>query len=240
MPEPGEDFAPGPFSRCGQEEREAYGGSVSCESFQRGAVGVSERGPTNALRILLAGTSQCRLESRWTRDAAKNSVTPATLLGELAVIDGQPNRKRERVEQVECFWGARREVSLFTLKQTRGLRWRLLEAYRGNSTVRETTLKSVNSRPLDTMGASPARIVELTDPATARPQRMESQVTSPPREGISTDLDWRIASGVAAAFRRSRAEWVRTERRELLVRGPAGTPCARELATRGAKSRNWT
>jgi CRP-like cAMP-binding protein len=217
MTDPVRRFVPGTFlALLNSDERDAVGRLGVQRSFQRDAVLMFQNEPDERVLLLLAGRVKVTRLDHDGREMLLSIRDPGDVLGELALIDGQPHIASVTALEPVSALVARAETFRAHLETTPRVAVVLLEVV--TRRFRETTLKRAQFSASDTMGRLAARIVELAE-RYGEAAEDGVKVTSPlSREDLAA---WTGASraGVAHAFQGLRElDWVRTERRELHVR----------------------
>ena len=203
------------LAKLTESEREALHGIGLVRSFPRGAVLMFQGEPGERVMFLLAGRVKVGRIDADGREVLLSIRDPGDLLGELAVIDGNPRvASVTALEPVEALVTSA-DVLRRHLEATPRVAVVLLEVVVGR--LRETTVKRSEFGASDTMGRLAARILELAERYGEPSEEGISLISPLSQEDLAA---WISASraGVAEALRSLRElGWVRIERKKLLV-----------------------
>jgi CRP/FNR family transcriptional regulator, cyclic AMP receptor protein len=204
------------LSMLDESERQALYGVGVRRKFARGAVLMFQHDLDERVMLLLFGRVKVTRVDNEGHELLLSIRDPGDVLGELALIDGEPRVATvTALEPVEALV-APAQAFRRHLETTPRIATVMLEIV--TRRFRETTLKRSQFSALDTMGRLAARLLELTDRYGERGPDGGVSVSSPlSQEDLAA---WTGASraGVAQAMHAMRElGWVRSERRRLLV-----------------------
>lgn len=185
-------------------------------SFARGAVLMFQHERENRAMLLLSGRVKVARVEADGHEVVLSIRDPGDLLGELALIDGEPRIATvTALERVEALVIAAAALRIY-LEDTPGVALALLEVVARR--FRETTLKRSQFAASDTMGRLAARIVELAERYGERCEEGVVIVSPLSRAELAA---WTGASRAAVAHALQTLRdlgWVHPEGRTLLVR----------------------
>jgi CRP-like cAMP-binding protein len=185
-------------------------------TFPPGAVLMFQEEPGERVMILLEGRVKISTLARDGRETMLDIRDPGEVLGELAVIDGQPRLATVTALDPVRAWVLSSAAFRRYLETTPQVAVTLLEAV--SRRVREATVMRLQFGTLDTLGRLCARLVELAD---RYGESVDGGIafTSPVSQEELARWTGASRAGIAHALHELRQlNWIETHGREIVVK----------------------